>query len=85
MWSNTLGHGVGLGQYEVPNLRRSTSIKYPQEIKKGQTIAMETWKGVERYWGVRIENMFLVTDKGAENLYMWPDEEITCPWKQRIW
>jgi len=84
-WSNTLGHGVGLGQYEVPNLRRSTSIKFPQEIKKGQTIAMETWKGVERYWGVRVENMFLVTDKGAENLYMWPDEDITCPWKQRIW
>ena len=76
---------MGLGQYELPNLRRSTSLKYPQEIKAGQTIAMETWTGIDRYWGVRIENMYLVTETGAENLYMWPDEEITCPWKQRIW
>lgn len=84
-WTNALGHGIGLGQYEVPNLRRASSIEFPQEIKEGQVIAMETWKGVDRYWGVRIENVYLVTDKGAENLYMWPDEEITCPWKQRIW
>ena len=84
-WSNALGHGVGLGQYEVPNLRRSTSFDYPQEIKKGQTIALETFKGVDRYWGVRIEDIFVITDKGAENIYMWPEEEITCPWKQRIW
>lgn len=84
-WTNALGHGVGLAQYETPNLRRSTSLKYPQEIKKGQVFALETWKGVERKWGVRIENVFVVTDNGAENLYMWPDEEITCPWKQRIW
>jgi Xaa-Pro aminopeptidase len=84
-WTNALGHGIGLGQYEVPSLRRATSIKFPQEIKKGQVIALETWKGLDRHWGVRIENVFVVTDKGAENLYMWPDEEITCPWKQRIW
>lgn len=84
-WSNALGHGVGLGQYEWPNLRRSSSLDFPQEIKKGQVVALETWKGVERHWGVRIENLFVVTDQGAENLYMWPDEEITCPWKQRIW
>jgi len=83
-WSNALGHGIGLGQYELPNLRRSSSIEFPQEIKKNQTIAMETWKGVDRYWGVRIENLYLVTDKGAENLYSWPDEEIICPWKQRM-
>jgi len=84
-WSNCLGHGIGLGLYEYPSIRRMTSLEFPQEIKKGQVIAMETWKGVDRQWGVRIENAYLVTDTGAENIYMWPDEQITCPWKQRIW
>lgn len=84
-WTNALGHGIGLGQYELPNFRRSSSIEFPQEIKKGQTFALETWKGVDRQWGVRLEDVFVVTDTGVENIYMWPDEQITCPWKQRIW
>ncbi|NLG32806.1 MAG: aminopeptidase P family protein, partial [Syntrophomonadaceae bacterium] len=84
-WTNALGHGIGLKQYEIPAIRRSVSLEHPEVLEEGMTIAVETWLGEERIGGVRIENVIVVTDKGCENLYMWPDEEISCPQKQLIW
>jgi len=83
-FGNALGHGIGLGQYEYPIISRYQSLKFPQVIKKGMTIAMETWDGecdVENQWrgGCRLENVYLVTEKGCENLYALPDEEIIVP------
>ncbi|MFC1917900.1 M24 family metallopeptidase [Chloroflexota bacterium] len=83
-WSNALGHGLGLSSYELPRISRCCSLDYPQEIRKGMTIAMETWMGEDGHGGVRIENMGVVTDNGWENLYQWPDEEIICPSHQLI-
>lgn len=46
---------------------------------------METWKEGKHHLRVSIEDLYLITGKGAENLCMWPDEEITWSRKQRIW
>ena len=59
-------------------------MQCPQEIKKGMTIAMETWAGqldTVHGWrgGCRLENIYLVTEKGSENLYSMPDDHIICP------
>ena len=48
------------------------------------TIAMETWGGqldTIKGWrgGCRLENIYLVTEKGSENLYALPDDHIICP------
>ena len=75
-WSNALGHGVGLTQYEPPMIGRSF---LPQTIEEGMTIALETWYGEEGVGGCRVENMVVVNDVGCENLYTWPDEEIVVP------
>ena len=83
-WSNALGHGQGVSSYDLPAIRRSCSLEYPQPIEKGMVIAMETWMGEEGYGGCRIENVGAVTDNGWENLYTWPDEEIICPEHQII-
>ena len=79
-----LGHGIGLGQYEFPIINRFNSLKFPQPIKKGMTIAMETWDGqtdIEHGWrgGCRLENVYLVTENGCENLYAMPDDQIIVP------
>lgn len=75
-WTNCLGHGIGLTQYEPPMIGKSY---WPQTIEEGMTIALETWYGEEGYGGVRIENVVVVNNKGCENLYTWPDNEIVVP------
>ncbi len=81
---DAIGHGQGLSQYEFPIITRDNSFRFPQPIKKNMTIAMETWFGqtdTVHGWrgGCRLENVWLVTEKGHENLYAMPDEEIICP------
>jgi Xaa-Pro dipeptidase len=81
---NAMGHGIGLSQYDMPFIARENSIDFPQEIKTGMILAMETWWGqndIVNGWrgGCRIENTWAVTEKGHENLYAMPDTEILCP------
>lgn len=83
-WSNALGHGQGLTTYEPPRISRCSSLDDPQPIEKGMVIALETWQGEEGVGGVRVENMGVVTDNGWENIYQWPDEEISCPQHQLL-
>ncbi len=75
-WTNALGHGIGLTQYEPPMIGRSF---WPATIEKGMTLAMETWYGEDGVGGCRIENVVVVNDTGCEKLYTWPDEEIIVP------
>ena len=81
---DALGHGQGLTLYEYPLITGDNALKFPQPIKKNMTIALETWYGqldTEHGWrgGSRLENVWLVTEKGHENLYAMPDEEIILP------
>jgi len=74
-----VGHGVGLKQYEMPVINRQWSLDYPQEFKPGMVIAIESREG-EPGRGVRLEDMVIVTEKGAEVIdRFFRDEIIAVP------
>jgi len=71
-----VGHGIGLYQYELPVINRQWSFNHPQILQAGMTFAVESREGEERIGGVRLENMIVVTENGAEVLDHFPREEI---------
>jgi Xaa-Pro dipeptidase len=75
--ANLWGHGLGLAQYDTPVVSRIYSLDYPVEIQPGMSFALETQHGKPLEWGVRLEEMLVVTDKGPEVTTQFPIEEIT--------
>jgi Xaa-Pro aminopeptidase len=59
-----LGHGVGLEVHEEPGL----GISGDKELLAGDVITIEPGLYRQGYGGVRLEDLVLVTDDGAENL-----------------
>jgi Xaa-Pro aminopeptidase len=76
---SAIGHNIGLVQYEPPIIARMNSIEDPMVLEAGMTIAMETWAGEPGIGGCRLENVYLVTETGCENLYAMPDTHIIVP------
>jgi len=78
------GHGVGLVQvtgqapvhYNWPIINRQWSLQYPQVFEPGMVIAVEALEGEHRVGGVRMENMVVVTENGAEIIVHFPRDEI---------
>jgi len=75
---NNMGHGIGLTGYEPPFFWRPTSLKWPQKLEAGMTIALETLDGTpDNRFGIRIEDMIIITETGCEVISGWPADEIT--------
>jgi Xaa-Pro dipeptidase len=83
-YGDSLGHGIGLTQHDMPWINRNVSFDAPIELKEGMTLAMETWYGEPFVGGCRIENVGVITKNGFENFYRWPDEGITVPTNAQI-
>ena len=75
--ANLWGHGQGLSHYDLPLVSRINSLEYPYPIKEGMVFALETKHGKMFKWGVRIEEMVVVTDSGHEVITKFPVDEIT--------
>ncbi len=74
-----LGHGIGITHWAKPVISRLFSMEYPEEIKEGMVLALETYAGSGND-GARIEEMLVVTDKGYRMLSKFPSRElISCP------
>jgi Xaa-Pro aminopeptidase len=59
-----LGHGVGLEVHEAPGLGRSGN----EPLVAGDVVAVEPGTVDPKRGGMRVEDLLLVTDDGAENL-----------------
>ena len=82
-FSVELGHGIGLVNvgsraihYNPPTITRSWSLEHPEEIQEGMVIAIEGIEGEQRKGGVRLENLVIVTENGAELLDHYPRDEV---------
>jgi Xaa-Pro aminopeptidase len=63
-----LGHGVGLEVHEEPGL----GIAADHPLQMGDVVTVEPGCYRQGYGGVRLEDLVLVTENGAENLTQYP-------------
>lgn len=75
--ANLWGHGLGLAQYDPPVISRIWSLDHPIEIQPGMVFALETQHGKVHDFGVRLEEMLVVTDDGHELVTSFPIDEIS--------
>src|SRR4051794_17045008 len=63
-----LGHGVGLEVHEEPGMGLAAELP----LRTGDVVTVEPGCYRQGYGGVRLEDLVLVTEQGAENLTQYP-------------
>jgi len=63
-FTHSLGHGVGIEIHESPRLSATSQ----DVLKVGDIVTIEPGIYIEDFCGVRIENMYVITRDGYENL-----------------
>ena len=63
-----LGHGVGLEVHEAPGM----GLASKRPLLAGDVVTVEPGLYRQGYGGVRLEDLVLVTESGAENLTQYP-------------
>jgi Xaa-Pro aminopeptidase len=64
VYPHSLGHAVGLDIHEAPRL----TSKKSEELKSGMVVTIEPGVYIEDKYGIRIEDLVLLKDKGIEIL-----------------
>ena len=72
-FAHSTGHGVGLEIHEAPRIAATSS----ETLAAGQVITIEPGVYIPGWGGVRIEDVVLVTETGAEVLTPTPKEMLT--------
>lgn len=76
MWCDDLAHGMGLALYEYPICNRLWSLKYPQVMQKGMTMAVEAMEFHPLVGRTKLEEIIVVTDNGCEIFTRMPVKEM---------
>jgi Xaa-Pro dipeptidase len=78
--ASEIAHGIGLAggraSYDMPIVNRQWSPRFPQVFEEGMCLAIECREGEHRVGGVRLEDMLVVTNNGAELITHFPRDEI---------
>lgn len=72
-YPHSLGHGVGLDIHEAPRL----TAKKPETLKSDMVVTIEPGVYIEGSYGIRIEDLILLTKNGITLLSQSPKELIT--------
>ncbi len=75
LFGHSLGHGVGLEIHECPTV----SQKSPSLLKEGMVFTVEPAVYIPNKFGIRIEDMVLVTQEGCEVLSRNSKTDQICP------
>lgn len=70
-----LGHGIGFNGHEDP---RVTHMASPTQLQTGHVVTIEPGIYLPGVGGVRIEDDYVITDRGAKNLCSLPQSLEAC-------